>query len=133
MCKKLRATLKIKKRKKLEGSGGSSWAAVEAAAGTAEAGTGYWSYCCRVARLMKQQQYVNPETYFRVCLALPLLFQSRSLPLSLSSFLAFPPSLVPFQLITTLNYCLLFELLYEWLDSSRYTATISCSCSAENR
>lgn len=39
MCKKLRATLKIKKRKKYEGSDGSSWAAVEAAAGTAEAGT----------------------------------------------------------------------------------------------
>lgn len=38
MCKKLRATLKIKKRKKHEGSGGSSWAAVEA--GEAEAGTG---------------------------------------------------------------------------------------------
>lgn len=85
MCKKLRATLKIKKRKKYEGSGGSSWAAVEAAAGTAEAGTGYWSYCCRVARLMKQQQYVNPETYFRVCLALPLCFSlGSSLPLSLT-------------------------------------------------
>lgn len=40
MCKKLRATLKIKKRKKYKGSGGSSWAAVEPAAGTAEAGTG---------------------------------------------------------------------------------------------
>lgn len=45
MCKKLRATLKIKKRKKYEGSDGSSWAAVEAAAVllycccTAEAGT----------------------------------------------------------------------------------------------
>lgn len=125
MCKKLRATLKIKKRKKYKGSGGSSWAAVEAATGTAEAGTGYWSYCYRVARLMKQQQYVNPETYFRVCLALPLLFQSRYL-LPLSCFLPFPPSLVPSPLITTLNYCLLFELLYEWLDSSRYTATISC-------